>query len=149
MALQADIRLEIDNVDIEGVEGGAFEGGEFSVREFAAVGNRGFLEVNYFRMDDKKEELAGLYMYELDSFDPAPFKGMTLTSKKFALLNQENLVPLKMTGLDESRLVKLDEADFEATVAQAVGKEVAPTETPIASPGDGLHKTVIAQFVKR
>lgn len=149
MGLYADIRLEVDNVDIEAASGGAFEGGEFSVRDFAAIGNRGFLEVNYFRMDGKKEELEGLYMYELESFDPAPFKGVTLTSKKLGLLNEESLVPLKMTGLDESRLAKLDEADFEASVAQAVGKDSAPTETPIAGPGDGLHKTVIAQFVKR
>lgn len=147
MDLKANLYLELD-IDLEAAEGGPFSGGEFSIRELVAVGDRGFLELNYFRMDGRKQDLEGFYLYELENFNPASYKGVTLTSKRTAIFHEESLKPLKLDGLDESRVVKLDDVTFYQKVAQEVGQIVIEAE-PAKATRDadaGLHKPVIGQF---
>lgn len=145
MSTQFDINFEVpDKPDIPSLSNGRFADGEFAVYEFAALGDRGFLKL-YFYQTGTDHKNKGLYVYELESFDPAIFKEAATISKKERALTDHYIEPLQGRGLQEERLIKIDDS-FAQTVADIV--DVTPSQEAPAAQGDGYHNPIIGYMQK-
>ncbi len=127
MTFRPDMRIELNPSDsfMDGRAGGTYGGGEFTMHTVITSGNRAFAEVTYSNYD--KESLdGGRYLYELGGFDSGPFKALKLHKERVAAIMDNHINGLKETGLQENRLVRLeDEEPIEKRIAQILDQEPA------------------------
>ena len=127
MVFQRQIPDVSIDADINPRAGQQYDGGNFNIHTFIASENRGFFEVTYYHDDGHKPELEGRYLYELlGDFSMGDLKAGLTTKAHLSILQEKYVQAYQEAGLQESRLIKLnDDEPIEAKIAEIL-KQTPP-----------------------